>query len=88
MNIQVSKTTIACIYIQEAWRRHRDCLSYRKDCASNRFFEDQKGIMSNHFIKKKTLQTGMFKEVVKKVMQSGTDWTAIKKRILELYMAR
>jgi hypothetical protein len=30
----------------------------------------------------------MFKEVVKKVMQSGTDWTAIKKRILELYMAR
>ena len=40
--------------------------------------------MSNHFIKKKTLQTGMFKEVVKKVMQSGTDWTAIKKRILEL----
>jgi hypothetical protein len=30
----------------------------------------------------------MFKEVVKKVMQSGTDWTVIKKRILELYMAR
>lgn len=85
VNTQVSSTMAAFMYIQLAWRRHRDCLRNRKVCVSERFFEDQKGTMSNHFIKKKSLQTGMFKSVIQKMMHCET---TIKKRILDLYMAR
>jgi len=98
VNVQVNNTMRAFIFIQEAWRRHRIALRARNDCFSSKenlknqksfsFFENQKDIMSGHFIKKKALQTGLFKDVVKRLMQSGAEWTAITKRVIDLYMAR